>query len=287
MGTESKAAPFIKATGGKGHCVWRLLELMPATIATYYEPFVGGGALFWALAQAGRFRSAVLADANEELIRTWLAIQRNHVGVLRELARHRHSKSHYLRVRAQRTGKMTDEARGARYIFLNKAGFNGMWRVNAAGEMNIPYGDNAKMEIFVSPARLKACAQVLNDRKVTIVCADFADVTRKARLGDAIVWDPPYFPVSKTASFTSYTKGGFVLEDQQRLAAEFARIDRAGVSALACNANVDLARQLYDGAAVESIMAARSINSDTAKRGKVKELFFMTSALAAQVAMSK
>ena len=276
------ASPPFKISGGKRQLLYRLMDLAPKVTATYFEPFVGGGALFWALAAEGRFRRAVLSDANPELVRTWQAIQRNHVGVLRELDGHKHTEKHYYRTRAKDPAKLTDEACAARFIYLNKSGFNGLIRYNASGEFNVPFGKQPKMEMFASPELLKACAAALNAKPVTIVCADFEDVTRKMRLGDWGYFDPPYAPVSKTSSFTAYTPGGFTTADQCRLAKWFTTLDARGVSALLSNSSCDLTERLYGGFQIERIMAKRAINSDPEKRGAIKEILVMTAGLRAQ-----
>ena len=255
------------------------MQLAPKTIHTYWECFAGGGALFFALAAEGRFRRAVLSDANLDLVRTWLAVQRNYVGVLTALDKHKHTKAHYLRVRAQDSSKLTDEACAARYILINRAGFNGLWRVNASGTCNVPFGKQAKMIQFIDPALLAACAKVLNDRPVTIVHGDFEDITRKVRLGDHVFSDSPYAPVSKTSSFTAYTPGGFTEADQVRLAAWFTKLDARGISALLSNSSCDLTERLYGAFEIERIMAKRAINSVASRRGAIKEILVQTSGL--------
>ncbi len=275
---EEQAKPFVKIAGGKRGLLWRLTELAPKTIATYWEPFVGGGALFWNLANAGRFRRAVISDANEVLVRTYIAVQRNHVGVLRELAKHKHNRRHFEAVRAQDPRKLSDERAAAWMIFLNRAGFNGLYRVNASGVFNVPFGKQAKMTIFIDPQVLKNCAKVMNDRKVTIICGDFEDVTREVRLGDFVYADSPYHPISKTSSFTGYQAGGFKESDQERLAKLFHRLDRGGISAVFSNSFCDLTERLYSGH-IETIMAKRSINSVGAGRGEIKEIIAKTRAV--------
>ncbi len=284
IGSEGMtASPFVKWVGGKGQLLYRLLALMPKTIACYWEPFVGGGALFWALSNEGRFRRAVLSDTNRHLVRTYLAIQRNHVGLLRELALHKHSASHFKRVREMDPDKMTDEACAARFIFLNKAGYNGLYRENASGRFNVPFGRQPKMSIFVDPARIKACAIALNRRPVTIVEGDFEAVTRKVRLGDAVYSDSPYAPLSKTSSFTAFTAAKFTDADQERLAAWFRALDERGIAVLLSNSSCDQVERLYAGLNIERVYAKRAVNSKADKRGEIKEVLVRGRALTASV----
>lgn len=277
------ASPFVKIAGGKRGLLWRLRELMPAKMNVYFEGFVGGGALFFDLAAAGRFSSAVLSDANEELVRTWIAIQRNHCGIAKELDGHVHTRKHFEKVRALDPKKLSDEKTAARVIYLNRCCFNGLTRYNKSGQFNTPFGIQAKMKIFIDPQRLRACARVLNEHKVTIVAADFEDATRKARLGDGLYFDPVYAPVKKD-SFTAYTPAGFDEADQVRLAAWFRKLDARGITALLSNSRCDLVERLYSGMHVEGIAAKRSINSVGTKRGDVREVLVMTKALAAMQA---
>lgn len=282
MRSTADAAPFMKFPGGKRGLMWRIAEILPRTAATFFEPFLGGGACFFRMAAENRAKRYVLSDNNEELVRTWLAIQRNIVGVCRELDGHKHNRTHYEKVRAQDPAKLSDEKTAARMLFMNSAGYNGMVRYNRAGGFNVPYGKQSKMILFKDPGRLRDCARVLNDHKVTIVAMDFVDATRKARLGDVVFHDSPYVPVSKTSSFVGYTRHGFDDRDHERLSLEFRRLDKAGVSALLCNSNSDTVRVLYRGFPIETIMVKRPINSVASKRGEVKEVLIMTRALAAQ-----
>lgn len=282
--TEQTAGPFMKFPGGKRGLLYRITKLLPAKCNTFYEPFLGGGAVFWMMANEGRFDRAVLSDNNEELIRTWRTIQRNVVGVCRELDAHVHSRTHYEKVRALDPADLSDEKTAARMLYLNSAGFNGMIRYNRAGEFNVPYGKQAKMLIFKSPSRLRACARVLNDHRVDIVAMDFREATKRARPRDAVFYDSPYVPVSKTSSFVGYTRHGFGDEDHSRLAAEFRRLHEKGVPTLLCNSNSGVVRAMYRGFQFETIMVKRAINSVPTKRGAVKEVLVMTPALVAQQA---
>jgi DNA adenine methylase len=277
--SDHQARPFLKWAGGKRNLLYRLTELMPPKAVTYFEPFLGAGALYFHLANAGRFKRAVLSDTNEELIRTWVAIKTNHVGVGRELSKHQHNKRHYEKVREKDPARLSDEACAARMIMLNRAGFNGLYRLNRSGMFNVPWGKNAKMEIFIDPAVLKAASVALNERPTTIVCCDFADATRRVRLGDATYADPPFAPV-KAGSFVSYTAGGFGDDDQARVAKWFTRLSDAGMRVLLSNSSCDQTDLLYAGHAIQRVMMKRSINSDASKRQAIKEVLVLSRALA-------
>ena len=181
----------------------------------------------------------------------------------------RHDEDEYYRVRDEDPRTLTDAARGARLIFLNRTCFNGLWRVNRSGKFNVPFGRYTNPRI-VDAEGLRAASAAL--ARAEVLTADFADVTRSLGPGDFVYFDPPYVPVSKTASFTSYAKGGFGPDDQRRLADELARLRTAGVAAVLSNADTALTRDLYRDFAVHLVTSARAINSRASGRGPVGEL---------------
>jgi len=232
-----------------------------------------------------RFDRALLADKNQELVALYQALKADvetliervrvyrdeHLGLAVEARR-----EHFYEVRKLSTASMTPAERGARLLFLNKTCFNGLWRVNASGQFNVPFGkyDNPRIldvDVLRSAARALACAE--------IVCADYTAVTAKLERGDFAYFDPPYMPVSKTANFTAYASDRFGWEEQEKLAAEAARLDGIGVKAMLSNASTRELKQLYEqrhGFEVGTIQAARAINSDASKRGDVEELVATT-----------
>jgi len=265
------AKPIVKWAGGKTKLLDPLRSRVPSNIRTYAEPFAGGAALFFALADdASRtIERAVLADRNEDLIACYRAVRDDVESVISALGGFTHDEDEYYRVRDQDPGAMTDAARGARLIFLNRTCFNGLWRVNRAGKFNVPFGryDNPRI---VDPDGLRAASRAL--AKVELRSVDFEEVTRGLEPGDFVYFDPPYVPVSKSSSFTAYAQGGFGPADQDRLAAELRRLRDRGVLAMLSNADTEATRALYGDFAVHLATSPRSINSQASGRGKVGEL---------------
>lgn len=265
-----QAHPFCKWAGGKTALLPEILPRLPAKINTYYEPFVGGGAVFFALAAEKRFKRAVLGDANEELIGTYAAIKEEVEAVIRNLQRsaEEHSKGYYYAVRA--SAPRHPAARAARMIYLNRTCFNGLYRVNKSGGFNVPFGDYENPTIC-DEENLRAVSSVLQD--VPFLPGDFVRSTMRAKRGDAVYFDPPYVPASDTASFTAYTKGGFGPAEQERLRDVVLRLSKSGVHVLLSNSDTPSVRKLYaKGFKIEEVSAPRRINSKGGKRGNVGEL---------------
>jgi len=278
MSDTQPPRPFLKWAGGKRQLLPRILELVPPRVRTYYEPFMGGGALFFALAAEGRFQRAVLGDVNGELVNCYKAVRDDVEAVITRLARMRNTPADYYRVRAQRPDDLAPAARAARVIYLNRCGYNGLYRVNSDGEFNVPFGRYARPRIC-DPDRLRAAARAL--QAVDLVQGDFGAVLGRRRLGyaDFAYLDPPYVPISRTASFTAYA-GGFTMTDQQRLADLLRRLSDRGVPAVLSNSDCAETRQLYLGLPAQSLPARRAINSVASRRGPVAELLVHTQALA-------
>lgn len=266
-----KTAPFLKWAGSKRRLAATILEHMPSTIRTYVEPFVGGGAVFFALVseQPRRFEHAVLCDANEDLMICYRAIKGDVDGVIRALRRYRHSRTLFYKTRARNPRTLSETARAARFIFLNRTCFNGLYRVNQKGLFNVPFGRYKNPRICDEDALRTASAAL---QRVRLVRGDFTTVTRTLGRGDFVYFDPPYIPLSNTADFTSYTKAGFGRDDQERLAREMRRLRKMGVRTLLSNADAKGARALYKTFDHHVVMAPRAINCDGGKRGSVREL---------------
>ncbi len=269
VGDDARLAPFLKWAGGKRGLLPRLLPLIPKTIETYYEPFVGGGALFFELARLRRFRKAKLADRNEELIQCYAAIKRDYEQVVRALEVHRYDRDSFYAVREQDPAKLTDPKRAARTIYLNQCGFNGLYRVNKSGRFNVPFGKHHNPS-FVRPDRLRSVAAALQNTE--LIVEDFEHAVRGATPADFVYFDPPYVPLSATASFTAYARDGFDAADQSRLASLLRRLGKTGVPALLSNSDCPVTRDLYRGLRPKAVDARRAINSNAAKRGPVSEL---------------
>jgi DNA adenine methylase len=279
--------PFVKWAGGKTRLTGRLMQrLPPGRFPTYAEPFCGGGAMFFALTAEPRprFDRALLADKNAELVALYQAIKTNVEPLIDRLRTYSEEhlrrsddkrREHFYEVRALDTVTMTTVERGARLLFLNKTCFNGLWRVNAAGRFNVPFGKYTRPKILDVEV-LRAAHQALSIAEVRL--ADFSELTQQLKAGDFAYFDPPYVPVSKTANFTAYASDRFGPEEQERLATELAVLKKRGVQAMLSNAATDESRALYQrhGFFVDTIQAARAINSDPSKRGDVTELVVTT-----------
>lgn len=267
--------PILKWAGGKSRLVKQLLDHLPREIDTYFEPFVGGGAVFFALASEQRFKRAVLADLNPELIDVYRGVRKDVGGVIKLLQdyRRRHDEATYYETREQSPKSLDLVQRAARLIYLNKTGYNGLYRVNRRGQFNVPFGryDNPAI---CDEARLRAAAEALRRRSVSIQVADFEQVSAGARPGDAVYFDPPYLPVSRTANFTAYHSESFGKAEHQRLALTFKGLTRRRVAALLSNSAGDETEELYRGAGidVDHVYVSRPINSKSTARGGVAEL---------------
>jgi DNA adenine methylase len=269
------AKPIVKWAGGKAKLIGELLPRVPTHVRTYAEPFAGGAALFFALADdpSRTFERAILADRNEELIACYRAVKGEVDALIGALSAYRHDEEEFYRVRSQDTQGMTDVERGARLIFLNRTCYNGLWRVNASGRFNVPFGRYANPRI-VDEEGLRAASSAL--AKADLMVADFEEVTRGLGPSDFVYFDPPYVPLSKSASFTSYAKGGFGPDDQQRLVGELARLRATGAAAVLSNADTEGTRELYKDFAIHPVTSPRAINSKGSGRGRVGEIVVTT-----------
>ncbi len=268
---NGEPAPFLKWAGGKGQLLAAIFErIPPGPIAgRYIEPFIGGGAVFFELARRGHVARARLCDANEELILTYRAVKDDVDGVLAALAVHRNEEAYYYDVRAQEPSSLSDAQRAARTIFLNRVGFNGLYRVNASGKFNVPFGRYRNPNIC-DVEGLKGASRGLAVAEL-VVC-DFEKSCADAAPGDLVYLDPPYIPLSKTASFTAYAEGKFLEPEHRRLAEVFARVVDAGAVALLSNSDTPLSRELYAAFKVSTLEATRNINSKADKRGVITEI---------------
>jgi DNA adenine methylase len=270
----SDARPFLKWAGGKKQLADRLLELLPKQIHTYYEPFVGAGAMFFALAAAGRFDRAVLNDSNKELMDTFRVMRDFPEDLIEQLSQYPYSREVFDAFRAKMPSDYGPVRRAARMIYLNRTCFNGLFRVNKAGRFNVPWGKYKNPKI-VDPQNFHACARVLN-RYAALFCEDFAGVVDGAGPHDAVYFDPPYIPLSSTSNFSSYTVDGFTLDDQYRLAILFKQLADAGVAVVASNSDTEMTRKLYEGFEMHQVYAKRAINSKGNRRGPVPELIIVS-----------
>jgi DNA adenine methylase len=270
--------PFLKWAGGKGRLAPQIVALAPVGIGRYIEPFLGAGAVFFALAEAAPGRPALLADANSALIEAFQAVRDAPAQLSRRLARLAEA---YLARDAQGRSEMfyTVRAecptipleRAARFIFLNKTCYNGLFRVNSSGAFNVPHGRYANPRIHDEQA-IVAAAHAL--RGADLCAGDFEDVCRAAQPGDFVYLDPPYQPLSATAHFTTYTSANFGSADQLRLRDAFEDLTGRGVAAMLSNSDHAAIHELYGARRYRfrTVSMSRAINSKATGRASIPEL---------------
>lgn len=259
------AGPFLKWAGGKSQLLQQYSPLLPTTWRTYFEPFLGGGAVFFHLQP----RAAVLSDVNEELINAYTVVRDKVDELIAALKVHRNERAYYYSVRAWRPETLGPVERAARLIFLNRTCFNGLYRVNKKGEFNVPFGRYLNPTIC-DVTGLRAASLAL--RGTEISAGDFEETLERAQGGDFLYLDPPYSPLSVTSSFTAYAEEGFGEEEQRRLASVYKRMDRRGAMLMLSNSASDLVRRLYTGFRVVEVTAKRAINSKANGRGPIPEV---------------
>ncbi len=271
MGDLPVPRPFLKWAGGKTQLADALLERKPVCFNAYHEPFVGSGAIFFRLYRDGQVRRAILSDINAELIDTYLAIRDHVAEVIRILSEFPHSKEFYYEIRSKDPWELSLPERAARMIYLNKTGYNGLYRVNQRGQFNVPFG-RYKSPKYLDRENLLAVSQALQN--VEMFCASFDTVVERAEAGDWVYFDPPYVPLSQTASFTSYHANGFGLQDQQRLRDVCITLSQNNVYITVSNSDTAIVRSLYNSPyfSIDEVLANRAINCNGAKRGKITEL---------------
>lgn len=271
---SERLKPFIKWAGGKGALVPKLLAQLPGRWDCYHEPFLGSGALFFALAGAGRLGGgATLSDVNEEMINLYRCVQSDLESLLPALEGHKHDRDYYYRLRrVDREPGYKESApleRASRFLYLNKTCYNGLYRVNASGYFNVPFGDYKHPRI-ADAEHLRRCSAALQG--VDLRIDSFETIAERAVAGDFVYLDPPYVPTSDTANFTSYTSGGFGMSEQECLVDVCRKLTSRGVHFLLSNSDTETARALYGEFLFSTVEAPRAINSKASGRGKVSEL---------------
>jgi DNA adenine methylase len=270
-----KPKPFVKWVGGKRQLLaqFRRLNLYPPEkfdikTGRYFEPFVGGGAVFFDLLPEKGF----LSDLNNELVITYNVIKNNVNELIKSLKKHKTDKEYFLKVRAQDTNALTDVSVASRFIFLNRTCFNGLYRVNSKGGFNVPYGKHTN-PLICDEINLRKVSKAL--QSIEIKHQDYKTVLKKAKKGDFIYFDPPYYPVSKTSSFTSYTKEAFLDKEQTELRDTFLQLHKRGCFVMLSNSDTPFINNIYSGfkgVRISKIEAGRSINSKGSGRGKITEV---------------
>ena len=272
---KNKPKPFVKWVGGKRQLLkqFKLMDLYPpkdfdSTKAKYFEPFVGGGAVFFDLLP----QRAVLSDMNEELIITYNIIKKDVKGLIKSLKKHKNTKEYFLKLRKKDVQELSDIERASRFIYLNKTGFNGMYRVNKSGKFNVPFAYYKNPLICDEENLLKVNKSLKN---IKIVKRDFEKVLKEAKKGDFIYFDPPYYPLNRTANFVGYTVDGFLEKEQEELKNVYFELHKRGCFVMLSNSDTPFINKIYSnikGVKVTKIKAARLINSNASKRGKITEV---------------
>ena len=268
--------PFVKWAGGKRQLLPIIAKHIPQKFERYFEPFLGGGAVFFNLVSQGRDAKWFVSDLNPDLILSYVTIRDKVKELISSLESHSESyfrdpTSYYYKIRESDPKREIE--RVSRLVFLNKTCFNGLYRVNSKGKFNVPLGKYVNPNI-VNRENLLAVSKILQSKDISIKCQDFENALKNTASGDFVYLDPPYHPVSETANFTSYTEGDFGYKDQQRLFARFKSLDRKGVKILLSNSKSDEIIDLFKefSAGMVEINANRFINSVSRKRTGHTEL---------------
>ena len=270
-----KPKPFVKWVGGKRQLLtqFRRLNLYPPELfdikrGRYFEPFVGGGAVFFDLLPERGF----LSDLNKELVITYNVIKNDVGGLIASLKKHKNDKDYFLKLRSQDLSKLSDLSVASRFIFLNRTCFNGMYRVNSKGGFNVPYGKYTN-PLICDEDNLKKVSKALQG--IEIKHQDYKEVLKKAKKGDFIYFDPPYYPISKTSSFTSYTSEAFLDKEQIELRDTFMELNKRGCYVMLSNSDTPFINKIYSGlqgVRINKVEAGRAINSKGSGRGKITEV---------------
>jgi DNA adenine methylase len=265
--------PVLKWAGGKRQLLDALIPLLPQKKFTAYcEPFVGGGALLFRLQP----NKAFINDINDEVIRVYSVIKNDVEALIAALQGFRNEADFFYAVRDWDRDKNTysslsDVEKAARILYLNKTCYNGLFRVNSAGEFNSPFGNYRNPNIVNAPT-LRAVSSYLNAAAIHVTSLDYAEVLKDLPKGTFVYLDPPYDPISDTSSFTGYAKGGFTRDDQIRLRECCDGLNARGIKFMLSNSSTSFIREQYAAYPLTIVRAKRAVNSDSAKRGEVDEV---------------
>lgn len=262
--------PFVKWAGGKRQLIPILNENLPETFGTYFEPFLGGGALLFHMLTERQSQKCSISDLNSDLVLSYTTIRDRVEDLITSLKNHeknyqKDSKYYYYSIRESNPRSQIEKT--SRLIFLNRTCFNGLYRVNSKGKFNVPLGKYSNPNI-VNEDNLRSVSHILQSSKVSINCSDFEAVLRAAKKDDLVYFDPPYQPVSDTANFTSYTNKDFTYDDLSRLAELCMDLDSKGCRVLLSNSNSKEVADMFSAKPwkINKIQANRSINSNSKKR---------------------
>ena len=271
--TAGYPSPFLKWAGGKGQLLDQYSVYFPKKIGKYFEPFIGGGAVFFHL----KPENALLSDSNQELINCYRQIKENPEELMDLLEAHKlryqqNEKEYFYKIREQIYENLNDVEKAARTIFLNKTCYNGLYRLNSWGEFNVPIGKYKNPGIY-DPENIRAVSEALKFTELRVM--DYLEIRNHASAGDFIYLDPPYHPLNETSSFTGYTEASFSDEDQRKLALLYHDLDHKGCKVMLSNSNTKLINTLYSRYNLVKISANRAINSRADRRYAIHELLVM------------
>ena len=265
-------SPVVKWVGGKRQLLDEITPLLPKKITTYCEPFLGGGAVLFSIQP----RKAIINDLNSDLINVYITIKNNIDELIASLQKHQNTQEYFYKIRDIDRNKEAYEQisnieKASRIIYLNKTCYNGLFRVNQAGEFNSPFGHYKNPNIINEPV-LRAVNKYFNNNEISFFSEDFSTVLSKLSKGAFVYLDPPYDPVSDTSSFTGYHKGGFDKNEQIRLKNCCDELTKNGINFMLSNSSTDFIRNLYKDYNITLVKAKRTINVDANKRGEIDEV---------------
>ena len=257
--------PFVKWVGGKRQLVNEIHKRIPLNFNRYYEPFIGGGAVFF----SNGFNKAIISDVNQELINAYNVIKENVDNLIISLKKHLYNEEYFYELRKKDTSDLSNIERASRFIYLNKTCYNGLYRVNKKGKFNVPFG-KYKSPLICDEENLKAVNYKLI--KTKILCTDFEKSVLTAKENDFVYFDPPYMPLSSTSYFVGYSKNGFAYNEQLRLKNVYKKLSEKGVYCMLSNSYTNEVKELYSEYNIDTVKATRVINSKANGRGKIKEV---------------
>lgn len=272
MAKNKLVAPVVKWVGGKRQLLNEITPLLPKRITSYCEPFLGGGAVLFSIQPS----KAIVNDINSDLIVVYETIRDDVEALITDLKKHENTPEYFYSIRDMDRNKeayqsMSKVERASRLLYLNKTCFNGLFRVNSSGEFNSPFGHYKNPNIINEPV-LRAVNKYFASSNITFCNEDFAMTLDKIGKGGFVYLDPPYDPVSDTASFTGYNKGGFDKNEQIRLKKCCDKLTQKGIKFMLSNSATDFIKELYEEYDISVVKAKRAINSDASKRGAIEEV---------------
>lgn len=266
-------SPIVKWVGGKRQLLTDIMPFIDRKCSTYVEPFIGGGAVFFELQP----KKAIINDYNSELINVYTTVRNFPEQLIKKLEEHKNNNSeeYFYELRAldrkSEYASMSSVEKAARIIYLNKTCYNGLYRVNAAGQFNSPYGKYKNPNI-VNVTTIRAMSKYLQNPQITIKEGDYRDALKGLKKGAFVYFDPPYMPISSSSSFTGYTENGFSYEQQVELKKECDKLREKGIAFLQSNSDCQEIRELYKEYDIKTVQAKRTINSNANKRGEISEV---------------